>query len=453
MFPPKNKQAVEKSRRSLPENVIVAVKAEEKVVSKEALAWALTHVVHPGDCVMLLAVISSAKSSQKFWRWRRLNGDCRKNDDCADLPDRICQISECCSRMVLQFQNQFEGSSTVGNGANQDPEKLLGHGVNHSTPVSSPEETSVFHPQVSNKNILSNSVASSVFLVYKQNPLFETLIKGKPSQINEPKNYDNLHTAMDSCGERIIALSLIPNSSSTIPQNNTVDDRSNIYQNSQFSYKKEKIFSSGIREAVSLGRALTLPPPLCSLCQYQAPALVADFGLVSLHSEHDACDEERVIGTSGYLAPEYFNGGIVTEKVDIYAFGLVLLELITGRRTSELQSYKTQKFWHDVYTSQETEPVHLLAYKHNLLDPRLGSYQPYNFPPDLHAIGHAASLCLQKDPESRPPMSKVLKVLEGETRNYLGVDMHSSGSRSGYMRNVILNAQIERRGHSRRLSY
>ncbi|KAK1433540.1 hypothetical protein QVD17_10451 [Tagetes erecta] len=667
----------------MPENVIVAVKAEEKVVSKEALAWALTHVVHPGDCVTLLAVFSSAKSSHKFWSWRRLNGDCRKSDDCDNLPDRICQISETCSRMVLQFQNQFEVmvqikvvSGTLAgsvaaqakyNAANwvvldkrlkqeikhcmeelhcnivvmkgsepkvlklnlgrpdelqtpffsavssptMDPEKLLGHGVNHSTPVSSPEETSVFHPQTSNKNLLSNSAASSVFLVYKQNPLFENLIKGKPSQINKTNNYESLNTTLDSCGETIIALSLIPNSPSMVSKN-IVNDHSNINHNSQFLYPTDKIFSSGIREAVSLGRTSSLPPPLCSLCQYQAPALVkplrqffyselleatdgfsdpsfvaegklwvvyrgvlkdglvvaikqlkfsgshgdvdfckevkvlscaqhknvvllvgfciegnkrllvyeyvcngsldihlhvkkrtyldwpsrlkiaigtatglrylhedcrvgcivhrdmrpknillthdyeplvADFGLVSLHSEHDIRDDERVVGTSGYLAPEYFNGGIITEKVDIYAFGLVLLELITGRRTSELQSYKTQNFWHDVYARQETEPVHVLAFKHNLLDARLGSYQPYNFPPDLHAIGYAASLCLQKDPESRPPMSKVLKVLEGEARNHLGTDLHLSGSRSGRMQTTIPTAQIERRTHSRRLSY
>ncbi|XP_076931426.1 inactive protein kinase SELMODRAFT_444075-like [Bidens hawaiensis] len=670
MFPPKqHEHPVEKARRRLPENVIVAVKADEKIVSKQALAWALTHVVHPGDCVMLLAVYSSNKTSQRFWRWRRLNGDCRKSEDCGNLPDRICRISETWSRMVLQFQNQFEvmvqikvvSSTQAGavaaqakyNSANwvvldkklkqelkhcmeelhcnivvmngsvpkvlklnlgrpdelqtpffsaassptADPEKLLGHGVNHSTPVSSPEETSVFHPQTCNKNLLSNSVTSSVFLVYKQNPLFEHLIKGKPSQINIPDNYDNLHNTMDSCGERVIALSLIPNPSSKVPQNNIVN------QNSQFSHPKEKIFSSGIREAVSLGRTVSLPPPLCSLCQYQAPALVkplrqffyselleatddfsdqsfvaegrlwvvykgmlkdglvvaikqlkysgshedvdfckevkvlscaqhknvvllvgfcidrnerllvyeyvcngsldihlhvnkrtyldwpsrlkvaigtatglrylhedcrvgcivhrdmrpknillthdyeplvADFGLVSLHTEYDTCDEDRVIGTSGYLAPEYFNGGIITEKVDIYAFGLVLLELITGRRTNELQCYKTQHFWHDVYTPEQMEPVHLLAYKHNLLDRRLGSYQLHNFPNELHAIGHAASLCLQKEPECRPPMSKVL--LEGETRNYLGADMHSIGNRSG-------RTQTERRAHSHGLSY
>lgn len=62
MFPPKNEG---KSSRNMPENVIVAVKAEEKVVSKAALAWALTHVVHPRDCVILLAVFPSAKSSNR----------------------------------------------------------------------------------------------------------------------------------------------------------------------------------------------------------------------------------------------------------------------------------------------------------------------------------------------------------------------------------------------------
>lgn len=707
MFPPKNESGAGKACRNMPENVIVAVKvkADEKVVSKAALAWALTHVVHPGDCVILLAVFHGAKSSRKLWSWRRLNGDCRNGDDCANLPDRICRISETCSRMVLQFQNQFEvmvqikvvsgtpagavAAQAKYNAANwvildkklkqelkhcmealqcnivvmkgsepkvlrlnlsrshdlqtpffsavtspsMDPEKHLGHGVNHSTPVSSPEETAMFCPQSSDKSLLSNSATSSLFLVYKQNPLFEGIIKGKPFQLNKLKDFDDDPLpAIDSCGERIIALSLIPNPSATstsntvvlLPQNNIANENSQIIHNSQLSYAhldqdkmadelKDNIFSSGIREAVSLGRALSLPPPLCSLCQHQAPALVkplrqfyynelqeatdgfsdlsfvaqgelwvvyrgvlkdglvvaikqstfsgshgdidfckevrvlscaqhknvvllvgfciegnrrllvyeyvcngsldahlhaskktyldwplrlkiaigtatglrylhedcrvgcivhrdmrpknillthdyeplvADFGLVSLHTDQDTCDEERVIGTSsGYLAPEYFNGGMITEKVDIYAFGLVLLELITGRRTSELQCYKARNFWHDIYASHETEPIHLLAYKHKLLDTRLGSYQPCNFPPHLHAIGNAASLCLQKDPEFRPPMSKVLKVLEGETRNYLGVELDSGGSRSGHMRAAILNAQIERRGHYRRLSY
>lgn len=45
--------------------VLVAVKAE-KVIAKAALAWALTHVVHPGDCITLLAIIPKEKTSKSL---------------------------------------------------------------------------------------------------------------------------------------------------------------------------------------------------------------------------------------------------------------------------------------------------------------------------------------------------------------------------------------------------
>ncbi|GKA24045.1 hypothetical protein Tco_0710078 [Tanacetum coccineum] len=60
MFPPKTSNSV---RRNLPQNVIVAVKSDEKIVSKASLAWALDHAVHPGDCVIFLAVYSGVTMS------------------------------------------------------------------------------------------------------------------------------------------------------------------------------------------------------------------------------------------------------------------------------------------------------------------------------------------------------------------------------------------------------
>ncbi|CAK7347639.1 unnamed protein product [Dovyalis caffra] len=100
--------------------------------------------------------------------------------------------------------------------------------------------------------------------------------------------------------------------------------------------------------------------------------LVADFGVARWHTECNISSEERVIGTSGYLASEYINSGKITETVDVFAFGVILLELMT-------------------------EQLPEFAYQ-------------------LQAMGLATSLCLHQDPKTRPPMSKYNKDVEGKTR-------------------------------------
>lgn len=62
MFPGKiEPRCIQRDAYGPADKVVVAVKAE-KVISKTALAWALTHVVHPGDCISLLAVYSNCKT-------------------------------------------------------------------------------------------------------------------------------------------------------------------------------------------------------------------------------------------------------------------------------------------------------------------------------------------------------------------------------------------------------
>lgn len=109
-----------------------------------------------------------------------------------------------------------------------------------------------------------------------------------------------------------------------------------------------------------------------------------------------------------YLAPEYIDGGRISEKVDVYAFGVALLELITGQRTSQLQFYQSQHVLSDwFHPLAALEPGHIRDKVYCLTDPFLVSEHPHNFTHQLQAMAHAAFLCLSRDPESRPPMSKV----------------------------------------------
>ena len=71
-------------------------------------------------------------------------------------------------------------------------------------------------------------------------------------------------------------------------------------------------------------------------------AQVGDFGLARRQPSGDEAEETRVLGTVGYLAPEYAETGQITDKADVYAFGVVLLELISGRKAIEHNRPKHQ---------------------------------------------------------------------------------------------------------------
>ncbi|KAJ7943241.1 Receptor-like kinase [Quillaja saponaria] len=68
------------------------------------------------------------------------------------------------------------------------------------------------------------------------------------------------------------------------------------------------------------------------LLDFNFEARVSDFGLAKLNLDANTHISTRVMGTFGYLAPEYASSGKLSEKSDVYSFGVVLLELITGRK-------------------------------------------------------------------------------------------------------------------------
>ncbi|KAK1257982.1 putative LRR receptor-like serine/threonine-protein kinase [Acorus gramineus] len=135
-------------------------------------------------------------------------------------------------------------------------------------------------------------------------------------------------------------------------------------------------------------------------------AVVGDFGLAKLLDRRDSHVTTAVRGTVGHIAPEYLSTGQSSEKTDVYGFGILLLELITGQKTFGAGNGHLQKGmildW--VKTMHEEKRLEVLVDK----DPN-GSYNPVELE---DAVGLALH-CTQSLPNLRPKMSGVVKVLEG----------------------------------------
>lgn len=134
-------------------------------------------------------------------------------------------------------------------------------------------------------------------------------------------------------------------------------------------------------------------------------AKLSDFGLARDGPQGDKTHvSTRVLGTYGYAAPEYVMTGHLTAWSDIYSFGVVLLEILTGKRSMDKTRPSGQHNlveWARPFLSDKKKIVWLV-------DPRLnGEYSAKGF---LKAASLAAR-CLSRDPKARPTMEEVLDVL------------------------------------------
>uniref|UniRef100_A0A2P2IJB8 LRR-RLK n=1 Tax=Rhizophora mucronata TaxID=61149 RepID=A0A2P2IJB8_RHIMU len=135
-------------------------------------------------------------------------------------------------------------------------------------------------------------------------------------------------------------------------------------------------------------------------------AKIADFGLAKLVPSNLTHVSTRVAGTIGYLAPEYAIRGQVTRKADIYSFGVLLVEIVSGRcnTNSRLpigEQYLLERAW-DLY-----EQNALVVLVDSSLD---GDFDAE----EACAFLKIGLLCTQDSPKLRPSMSKVVKMLTGE---------------------------------------
>ncbi|KAK6931703.1 Protein kinase domain [Dillenia turbinata] len=147
-------------------------------------------------------------------------------------------------------------------------------------------------------------------------------------------------------------------------------------------------------------------------------AKVSDFGLVRLAPEGKGSIETRLAGTFGYLAPEYAVTGRVTIKVDVYSFGVILMELITGRKALD--------------DSQPEESVHLVTWFRRMImndtfKKAIDTSIDHNEETiaSIKTVAELAGHCCAREPYQRPDMSHIVNVLSSLVDKWKPADVNS----------------------------
>ncbi|CAL5379603.1 unnamed protein product [Camellia sinensis] len=137
-------------------------------------------------------------------------------------------------------------------------------------------------------------------------------------------------------------------------------------------------------------------------------AVVGDFGLAKLMDYKDTHVTTAVRGTIGHIAPEYLSTGKSSEKTDVFGYGVMLLELITGQRAFDLARL-----------ANDDDEVMLLDWVKGILQDRkvetlVDADMQGNYAEDeVEQLIQVALLCTLSSPMERPKMSEVVKMLEG----------------------------------------
>ncbi|KAL2454454.1 protein serine/threonine kinase [Abeliophyllum distichum] len=134
---------------------------------------------------------------------------------------------------------------------------------------------------------------------------------------------------------------------------------------------------------------------------------ISDFGMARIFGgNQNQADTGRVVGTYGYMAPEYAMGGRFSEKSDVFSFGVLVLEIVSGRKNTSFYNDELSlgllgyswKLWNEYNTV-------------DMIDQRISS--PSSLAEIVRCI-HIGLLCVQEFPVNRPSISTVLSMLSSE---------------------------------------
>ncbi|ESR59191.1 hypothetical protein CICLE_v10017816mg [Citrus x clementina] len=135
-------------------------------------------------------------------------------------------------------------------------------------------------------------------------------------------------------------------------------------------------------------------------------ARISDFGLAKLLTLNQSKTIKTSIrGTKGYVAPEWLRNSKITAKVDVYSFGVLLLEIIACRKSFDIEMVEE----YAILTDWAFD-----CYRNGKLDALVGGdMEAMNDVECLEKLVMVSIWCIQEDPSLRPTIKKVLKMLEG----------------------------------------
>ncbi|KAI4314584.1 hypothetical protein L6164_027474 [Bauhinia variegata] len=148
-------------------------------------------------------------------------------------------------------------------------------------------------------------------------------------------------------------------------------------------------------------------------------ARVSDFGLAKLLEDEESHITTIVAGTFGYLAPEYMQSGRATEKTDVYSFGVLVLEVLSGKRPTDasfIEKGLNIVGWLNFLITENRQ--------REIADPQCEGVQSES----LDALLSVAIQCVSSSPEDRPTMHRVVQVLESEVMTPCPSDFYDSNS-------------------------
>ncbi|KAL3617138.1 L-type lectin-domain containing receptor kinase VII.1 [Castilleja foliolosa] len=133
-------------------------------------------------------------------------------------------------------------------------------------------------------------------------------------------------------------------------------------------------------------------------------ARLGDFGLARMHDHDKAAGTTRVVGTVGYLAPEVVTSGRASAEIDVFGYGILVLEVICGRRPIEDGKPALVDWVWELLRKEELITA---------VDPRLRARGEID-EVEVEKVMHLGLLCAHPDPKARPTMRQVVKYFEGK---------------------------------------